>query len=203
MLKLYVDHDFFSPYAMAAFVALSEKGLPFETLTRDLAAGQQFEPGYRSQSLASRVPMLLDGDFALSESSAIIEYLEDAYPDTVRVLPADPKARARARQLQAWLRSDLLPLRDERSTETVFGRKPALPLGEAARKAADKLIAVAEAVAPADGGDLFGAWCVADAELALLLKRLTADELPPWLSAYAERQWQRPSLAAWRGRQAR
>ncbi|XLM19736.1 glutathione S-transferase N-terminal domain-containing protein, partial [Chromobacterium piscinae] len=69
----------------------------------------QFEPGYRAQSLASRVPMLVDGDFALSESSAIIEYLEDAYPDTVRVLPADPKARARARQLQAWLRSDLLP----------------------------------------------------------------------------------------------
>lgn len=203
MLKLYVDQDFFSPYAMAAFAALTEKGLPFEALTRDLAAGQQFEPAYRAQSLTSRVPTLVDGDFSLSESSAIIEYLEDAYPGTLRVLPVDLKARARARQLQGWLRSDLLPLRDERSTETVFGRKPALPLGEAARKAADKLIAVAEAVVPADGGNLFGDWCVADAELALLLKRLTAEEMPPRLSAYAERQWLRPSLVAWRARQAR
>ncbi|WP_434634385.1 glutathione transferase [Chromobacterium sp. CV08] len=203
MLQLYVDQDFLSPYAMAVFVALSEKGLPFETLTRDLAGGQQFEPAYRAQSLTSRVPTLVDGDFSLSESSAIIEYLDDAYPATARALPTEPKARARARQLQAWLRSDLLALRNERSTETVFGLKPALPLGAEARAAADKLIAVAEAVVPADGGELFGGWCVADAELALLLKRLTADELPPRLAAYAERQWRRPSLAAWRARQTR
>ncbi|AXE32378.1 glutathione transferase [Chromobacterium phragmitis] len=203
MLQLHVDQDFFSPYAMAVFIALTEKELPFEVFTRDLAGGEQFEPSYRAQSLTSRVPMLADGGFRLSESSAIIEYLEEAYPDSARVLPADLKARARARQLQAWLRSDLLPLRDERSTETVFGRKPALPLGEAARKAADKLIAVAEAVAPAGGGNLFGDWCVVDAELALLLKRLTAEELPPNLAAYADAQWHRPSMAAWRARQAR
>ena len=203
MLKLYVDQTFLSPYALAAFLALSEKGLPFELLTRDLEGGEQFDPAYRAQSLTARVPMLADGDFYLSESSAIIEYLEDAYPDTPRVLPRDVKLRARARQLQAWLRSDLLPLRHERSTEVVYGLQPARPLGEAARRAADKLIAVAEAVAPADGGNLFGDWCVVDAELALLLKRLTADELPPSLAAYAERQWQRPALAAWRARQIR
>ncbi|OHX18658.1 glutathione S-transferase [Chromobacterium amazonense] len=201
MLQLYVDHDFLSPYAMAAFVALTEKGLPFTVLTRNLDGGEQFEPGYRAQSLTSRVPMLVDGDFHLSESSAIIEYLEDAYPDTARVLPMDLKARARARQLQAWLRSDLLPLRDERTTATVFGLKPALQLSPAARAAADKLIAVAEAVVPADGGNLFGDWCVADAELALLLRRLTQDELPARLAAYADRQWRRPSFAAWRARQ--
>ncbi|MGC0150901.1 glutathione transferase [Chromobacterium vaccinii] len=203
MLQLYVDQGFLSPYAMAVFVALSEKGLPFDVRTRDLGHGEQFEPAYREQSLTSRVPTLLDGAFSLSESSAIIEYLDEAYPATVRALPAALKARARARQLQAWLRSDLLALRNERSTETVFGRQAAAPLSEAARAAADKLIAVAEAVVPADGGELFGDWCVVDAELALLLKRLTADELPPRLAAYAERQWWRPSLADWRARQIR
>ncbi|OHX20954.1 glutathione S-transferase [Chromobacterium sphagni] len=201
MLQLHVDQDFLSPYAMAAFVALSEKGLPFDVCVRDLGGGEQFESAYRRQSLTSRVPMLRHGDFCLSESSAIIEYLEEAYPDTVRVLPCDLRQRARARQLQAWLRSDLLSLRDERSTEVVYGLQPALPLGDAARAAAHKLIALAEEVAPADGGDLFGAWSVVDAELALLLKRLTAAELPPRLAVYAERQWQRPSLAAWRARQ--
>ncbi|QEL57853.1 glutathione transferase [Chromobacterium paludis] len=203
MLQLYVDQDFISPYAMAVFVALTEKGLPFEALTRDLAGGEQFEPAYRAQSLTSRVPMLVDGDFHLSESSAIIEYLEEAYPDTARVLPGNVQQRARARQLQAWLRSDLLPLRDERSTEVVYGMKPAQPLGEAARKAADKLIAVAEAVVPADGGHLFGEWSVIDTELALLLKRLTREELPARLADYVERQWQRPAFAAWRAHQLR
>ncbi|KIA81513.1 glutathione S-transferase [Chromobacterium piscinae] len=203
MLQLYVDHDFLSPYAMAAFVALTEKGLPFTVLTRNLDGGEQFESGYRAQSLTSRVPMLVDGDFHLSESSAIIEYLEDAYPDTARVLPTDVQARARARQLQAWLRSDLLPLRDARTTATVFGFKAAEPLSPAAQAAADKLVSVAEAVVPADGGNLFGDWCVADAELSLLLRRLTQDELPLRLAAYADIQWQRPSFAAWLARQPR
>ncbi|POZ60845.1 glutathione transferase [Chromobacterium alticapitis] len=201
MLKLYVDQTFLSPYALAAFVSLTEKGLPFELLTRDLDGGEQFEPAYRQQSLTARVPMLADGDFHLSESSAIIEYLEEAYPETARVLPGNVQQRARARQLQAWLRSDLMPLRQERSTEVVYGLKPIQPLGEAARQAADKLIAVAEAVVPADGGHLFGEWSVIDTELALLLKRLAREELPARLAEYAERQWQRPSFAAWRTQQ--
>nr|WP_199064768.1 glutathione transferase [Chromobacterium sp. ASV5] len=201
MLQLYVDSRFLSPYAMAAFVALTEKRLPFTLRGCDLAAGEQLDPAYRAQSLTARVPMLLDGDFALTESSAIIEYLEERYPDAPRVLPAEPRARARARQLQAWLRSDLLPLREERSTEVVFLRPPSQPLSAEARAAGDKLLAVAAAVLPADGGDLFGAWSVVDAELALMLRRLRHDGLPAPLAAYAERQWQRPSLQAWRARQ--
>ena len=202
MLQLYVDKDFFSPYAMAAFLALTEKGLPFELFAVDLARGEQHAAGFSQPSLTSRVPLLVDGDFTLSESSAIIEYLEDAYPGTPRVLPVGVKKKARARQLQAWLRSDLLPLRNERSTEIVFARRPDAPLSADARRAADKLLAIAEAVIPLDGGNLFDDWTVVDAELALLLKRLQYDALPPRLVAWAEAQWQRDSLQAWRAKQA-
>ena len=97
-LHLYVDSLFTSPYAMSVFVALREKGLAFETLTLDLDAGQTQAADYAQRSLTQRVPTLVDGDFALSESSAITEYLDQAYPET-RVYPADVQQRARARQV--------------------------------------------------------------------------------------------------------
>ena len=98
-MRLYVDHMYTSPYALSVFVTLREKGLAFDTITLDLDAAQQHAADFARLSLTQRVPTLVEGDFALSESSAITEYLEQAYPGTP-VYPADPKLRARARQIQ-------------------------------------------------------------------------------------------------------
>jgi glutathione S-transferase len=79
------------------------------------------------------VPTLIDRDFALSESSAIVEYLDDTFPDPP-IFPADRQQRVRARQVQAWLRSDFMPVRQERPTPTIFyGQPVATPLSEAAQ----------------------------------------------------------------------
>ncbi|WP_114152198.1 glutathione transferase [Chromobacterium haemolyticum] len=197
-MLLHVDSRFLSPYALSAFVALKEKGLTFELATLSLAAQANLAPAYQRQSLTARVPMLEDGEFQLSESSAIAEYLEDAYPERPRLYPRDLRQRARARQLQAWLRSDLMALREDRNTEVVFLRPAAGTLAPEARQAANKLIAAAEQLLPASDGDLFGAWCLADTDLALMLKRLQYDDiLPPRLAAYVERQWQRPAVLDW------
>jgi len=118
-LTRYIDSNYVSPYAMWAFVALKEKRLPYALKTVDLAAKQHRETGYEHLTLTGKVPALVHGDFALAESSAIIEYLEDVFPSPP-VLPADAKQRARARQLQAWLRSDLAALREERPTTVIF-----------------------------------------------------------------------------------
>ena len=77
---LYVDSLFTSPYALSAFVALSEKGLPFSLKTVDLEAGQQRDAAYMERALTARVPALVEGDFALTESSAITEYLDETFP---------------------------------------------------------------------------------------------------------------------------
>jgi glutathione S-transferase len=58
-LILYADAQFASPYVMSVFVALTEKGLPFEVVTVDLAAGAQREPGFAGTSLTQRVPTLV------------------------------------------------------------------------------------------------------------------------------------------------
>ena len=197
-LQLYVDAQLTSPYALSTFVTLREKGIEFEMVALDLDKSENQEEGYASLSLTQRVPTLVHGDFALSESSAITEYLEEVLPQTP-VYPRDRQLRAKARQVQAWLRSDLLPIRQERSTLVVFyGVKGAL-LSPAAEAAAHKLFAAAQVLLAGNPDYLFGQWSIADVDLALMLNRLilNGDEVPSALVEYAQRQWQRPTVQEW------
>ena len=197
-LRLYVDAQFASPYAMSAFIGLSEKGLPFEVATVNLSADENREAGFAGKSLTRRVPMLQHGSFSLSESSAITEYTDESFAG-VALYPSELRSRARARQVQAWLRSDLMPIRQERPTEVVFYGSKAKPLSAAAREAAEKLFSAAESLLRDDSGHLCGHWSIADVDLALMLNRLVlhGDPVPEKLAAYASRQWQRPTVQKW------
>jgi glutathione S-transferase len=153
-------------------------------------------------SLTQRVPAIVHGNFHLSESSAITEYLEEEFPapGCASVYPHDRQKRALARQVQAWLRSDLISLREERSTETIFLNKPAdRPLSGRAQASAEKLIAAADQLVPEGAGNIFGDWCIADTDLAVMLNRLilNGDAVPSRLKAYAGLQWQRASVQQW------
>jgi glutathione S-transferase len=183
---------------MSVFVSLHEKGLPFELSTVDLGIGANHEPAYAAVSLTQRVPTLIHGDWALSESSSITEYLDEVFPG-MPLYPKDRHQRARARQVQAWLRSDLTPIKLERSTEFVFYQPAEAPLSGEAIVAANKLFAVAEALLPTHSDDLFGEWCIADVELAMMLNRLVlnGDYVPQRLADYAAHQWKRPSVRRW------
>jgi len=198
MMKLFVDSRYLSPYAMSVFVTLREKRIPFQTAIIDLERAEHLAPAYATLSTTLRVPSLSDGDFHLSESSAICEYLEDRYPDTP-VYPADLRQRAKARQVQAWLRSDLMPIRQERPTEVVFLQRSPPPLTSIAQAAAAKLFAAAQALLAADGQSLFSTWSIADTDLALMLNRLVlaGDDVPERLASFARMQWQRPSVQEW------
>lgn len=197
-LKLYVDANFLSPFAMFAYVALEEKNLAYELLSINLKDKQQHSEAYAALSLTRKVPMLVHDGFALSESSAITEYLDENFPG-IALYPDEPQARARARQIQAWLRTDLLALRQERSTEHVFLSPTAQPLSEDALQAANKLCVIAETLVPQHAESLFGAWSIADTELALMLNRLlkAGDAVPERLARYATQQWQRPTVQSW------
>jgi glutathione S-transferase len=198
-MLLYADSKFTSPYAMSVFVALTEKQLPFEIRTLDLDAGANNDPDYARTSLTQRVPTLIDRGFALSESSAIAEYLDDAFPNPP-IFPADRQQRARARQVQAWLRSDFMAVRQERPTPTIFYRQPVTtPLSEAAQVSARKLCAAASELLSHGGDHLFDDWSIADVDLTLMLNRLitNGDEVPLHLVHYAKAQWERRSVQRW------
>lgn len=203
-LVLYGNTLWTSPYVLSCFVGLTEKMLPFEVKTLALDEGAHRAEDYVNLSFTARVPTLVDGEFSLSESSAIIEYLEDKWPAPTyaRLLPEKLEQRARVRQLMAWVRSDLMSIREERSSEWVFypheELPPIAPLTEQGKTAVARLIAVAERVIPADSGHIFGTWCIADTDLAMMLQRLVKTKIPlaDRVVKYAEREWQRPSVQA-------
>jgi glutathione S-transferase len=192
-LKLYVDSKFISPYAMSAFVALHEKGLPFDIATVDLSTQEARSLEFVTASRTQRVPALMHGAFYLPESSAISEYLDETFAGTP-LYPKLPQNRAVARYIQAWLRSDLMPIRQERPTEVLFygAKKPTLsPEG---LRAANKLLSVAQSLLTKNSSNkfsehLFDEWCIADTDLALMLNRLilNGDAVPDDLANYAAR----------------
>ena len=198
-MQLYVDSNYASPYAMSVFVALQEKKLPFEITTIDLTSGAASTPAYAKISFTQRVPTLVDGDFSLSESSAITEYLHESYHGQA-LYPAEIRSRARARQVQAWLRSDFMPIRSERSTVVLFYGPASTALSAEACNDAQKLFAGATELLSHGGPYLCGnEWCIADVDLAVMINRLVfnGDSVPESLAAYALRQWQRPSVQLW------
>lgn len=200
-ITLWSDACFFSPYVMSVFVALSEKGLPFTLQPVDLARHEQREARYGEISLTQRVPTLQIADFFLSESSAISEYLEECFPAPAyeRLYPREAEKRARAREIQAWLRSDFLSLRQERPTEVLFAGATFPPLSDSAQRDAGKLIAGVERLLPENQQNLFGEWSVADTDLAVMINRLVlhGDAVPERVARYAWFQWQRASVQLW------
>jgi glutathione S-transferase len=200
-LVLWGESKFQSPYVFSCWVALQEKAIPFELRTMSLEAGEHRRGDYPSRSVTGRVPSLQHGDLWLAESSAIDEYLEDAFgpPRHPAIYPQGATERARARQLQAWLRSDLVALRDERPTSSVFCGEPVKPLTAAGKEAADRVVRATEALLPPGATHLFGAFSIADADLAMMLQRLVAngDPVPARVKAYAEVIWKRPSIQSW------
>lgn len=199
--RLYVDAQFISPYAMSVFVALSEKSIQFEVECIDLDTQENLQAEYTACSLTCRIPTLRHKGLNLSESSAITEYLEEIFPPPVyaATYPRNLVARAKARQVQAWLRSDLLALRKERPTRVIFQEPSDEALSEQAQRDVERLFQVSESLLRENEKTLFDEWSIADTDLALMLNRLLAngDKIPARLAEYVKYQWQRPSVQAW------
>jgi glutathione S-transferase len=96
MLRLY---DFpMSPRVRKVRIVLAEKGLQYEKVHIDILKGEQKKPEYLAIHPYGKVPALQDNGATLYESTVIMEYLNDKYPDPP-LLPTDPGQRARARVL--------------------------------------------------------------------------------------------------------
>ncbi len=120
-LTLYRDDFWISPYVFTCDVTLREKGLAYDVVSVALQRGEQGTEVFSTASVTARVPALRHGDFVVAESSAIVEYLEDAFPEHARVLPPTRRSGARARQVMSWIRSDdTLPIREERRDDDVL-----------------------------------------------------------------------------------
>lgn len=200
-LTLFNDASWTSPYDLSCYVALREKGLGFSTSTAMVRDGQSIVAAFRDQAVIGRVPSLRHGDFWLTESMAIVEYLEEVFapPAFPRLLPEGLRERARARQLMLWVRSSLVDLRRERPATSVFYplREEQPPLGPDAQLDATELVEVMQRTVPG-AGFLFGAFGSVDVDVAFALMRLVrnAHPVPEAIAAYAARVWAWPSVSA-------
>jgi len=89
-----------SPYAWKVHLALEHKALPYERKVLSFSAGDTRKPEFVALNPRHRVPTIVDGDFVLYESNAIVEYLEDAYPGRgAPLFPAAVRERALVRRL--------------------------------------------------------------------------------------------------------
>jgi maleylpyruvate isomerase len=98
-------------------LALALKGVAYDQTTHDLRRGEQRAPGYRARAPQGLVPALEIDGTVLTQSPAILEWLEERYPDPP-LLPADATDRAIVRGMAALIACDIHPINNMR----VLGR---------------------------------------------------------------------------------
>ena len=113
-----------SPFAWRVQLALEHKNLAYERKVLSFSAGDTRKPEFVALNPRHRVPVIVDGDFVLFESNAIMEYLDDAYPASgSRLYPGDARTRALVRRLIMEVDNYFDEAIDPLTTEA-FGKKP-------------------------------------------------------------------------------
>jgi glutathione S-transferase len=205
MLQLVIGNKNYSSWSMRPWVLLRHFGIPFEErkLRFDIEPGSAFYTELARYTPAARVPVLVDGGFAVWDSLAIVEYIAETQPQHA-IWPRDAKQRARARSLCAEMHSGLSALRNHcgQNLEASLPGIGAKVLAEQAgvREDLARLVQMwSDCLAASGGPFLFGEFSAVDAFYAPVVGRLRTYALPvpPLLQAYAERVWALPAVAAW------
>jgi glutathione S-transferase len=195
--------SFVSPYVRKVLACLNLKGVAYVV---DPITPFFGDDDYQRLSPLRRIPVLVDGDFSVSDSTVIATYVDEAYPGH-SLLPADPRDRARARWLEEYADTRLGDL----LIWSLFYQRVVKPLvwgeptdEERVRDALDRGIPAAldylEGEAPADGF-LFGDIGLADIAVASFFRNaayadFTIDSARwPRTAGWVERSLAHPAIA--------
>jgi len=206
MLKLYDSPE--CPFCQKTRIVLAEKDLSYETVPVDLQAGEQKRPDFLKLNPFGKVPVLIDDEVIVYDSTIINEYLEDEYPHP-QLMPADSAARARVRTFEDYADNAFIPL-----TGTIMRelRKPEAERDEA--KIVQSREQIARQLAVLDGSLAGRNWLVGNFSLAdvafaprvVILTALGVTLDPEWrnVASWIQRLNQRASihdlagLSSWR-----
>ena len=204
-MHLVIGNKNYSSWSMRPWVLMKQLGLPFEErkLRFDFTPGSTFKRELANFSPSGKVPVLLDDDFAVWDSMAIIEYLHDKFPGH-GVWPEGMRERARARSICAEMHSGFGALRSHcpMNIEAALPEVGAKVWAEQPEVRADVLRIEqmwAEALNDSGGPFLFGAFGAADAMFAPVCMRLRtyALPMPHRLHDYIGRVATAPGVRAW------
>ena len=179
-----------SPFVRKVAVAAAEKGMPWELAVTSPGG---VDADFLKASPFGKIPAIVDGDFTLADSSAIVHYL-DAKQPAVPLIPAEARARGQA----VWFDEFADTLLGASGLKILFHRLvgPKLmkkPYDEAIAAEAEaelpRLFAYLESVVPADGW-LLGDFGLADIAVASVLRSMSyVGQLPPKDSYPTTRAW--------------
>ena len=204
-MQLVIGNKNYSSWSMRPWVLMKQLGLHFEEvkLRFDFTPNSPFRRAVAHHSPAGQVPILLDDNFAVWDSLAIIEYLHEKFPAR-GIWPEDIQARARARCNVAEMHAGFGALRSH-CPMNIEARLPAVGAKVWAEqpgvRATVERIEVMwlQALADSGGPFLYGSFGAVDAMYAPVCMRFISYGLPlqPHVKAYVERVAAAPGVAAW------
>lgn len=188
-----------SAFVRKAMVFATEKGIDFEVKTNQ-------DPDFKAISPFGKIPAFRDGDFTISDSTAIITYLEALKPEP-NLIPTDPKARARTIWFEEFgdtiVGACMGKVFFNRVVAPKFFGKPGdlAVADEAQRTEFPRLMDYLESVVQPSGYLIEDRLTLADIAVASPLATLMHGDCPmdakthPKAHAYVSRIWERPSFA--------
>ncbi len=184
-------------------IALAVKGVAYEQVTHDLRTGAQREAEYRTLNPQGLVPALGTGDAVLTQTPAILEWIDETYPDPP-LLPVGANDRAIVRAMAATIACDIHPVNNLRilnALRTEFGADEVAVNRWIARWIGDGFAALETQISRYGDGFAFGATpTIADCHLVPQVysaERFAVDLSPyPKLKAAAENARALPAFAA-------
>jgi len=196
MLKLYDSPE--CPFCQKTRIVLAEKDLSYEVVPIDLKAGDQKRPEFLKLNPFGKVPVLIDDEVIVYDSTIINEYLEDEYPHPT-LMPGDSAARARVRTLEDYADNAFIPVTG------VIMQELRKPEGEReADKIANARQQVLRMLAVLDGSLVGRSWLVGNFSLAdvafaprvVILPALGVQLDPEWknVATWIQRLNQRASI---------
>ena len=199
-----------SPFVRKVMAFAAEKGIAIELKPTGFPDP---EPDFCAASPFKKMPALVDGDFCIADSSAIIHYLEAKYPEPA-LIPAEPRARGRTIWFDEFADTILFACGGKmffnRIVSPIFLKRPG---DEAAAEAAERdelppILDYLETVVPDEGGYLVGnSLTLADIAVAGPFANfhhlgIDISDRAPRTAAFVERILARPSFSQWVEREA-
>jgi glutathione S-transferase len=200
MPTLVIANKLYSSWSLRAWLFLKQSGVPFDEVVLPLDT-PEFKRELAQYSPAGKVPVLVDGDIAVWESLAIMDYVGETYED-VEAWPRDPHARALARSVAAEMHSGFSALRS--ACPMNLGKRFAeKDRGPAVAKDVARIVAIWTTARErfGEGGPfLFGAFTAADAMYAPVATRFDTYSVavPPPCRDYMAAIFDTPAFGEWR-----
>ena len=200
-LNLVIGNKNYSSWSMRPWLAMRASNIDFEEIFVPLYTDDKADKDrILSFSPAGKVPTLIDGDIAVWDSLAIIEYLAERFPES-RLWPEDRASRAHARSISAEMHSGFLPLRSECGMNLHRPIRAVVLSADARANIAriEEIWTECRERYGRLGPFLFGAFGAADAMFAPVVHRFRtyAVEVAPAVRAYMDTMMALPAFDEW------